>query len=224
MGIPAHLHHLKAATGRVPINDGFDVYLIIKVSEMKKAVLTVFAAVLVMTCMANAAPVQWSVEDGGNGHWYDRVDIQTGLTWDQARIDAETKFHQGVQGHLMTITSQGEADLWETLYTKTPLPDAGNDRFWIGAYQPPESPEPAGNWRWITGEPWGFTNWGNLEPNNHGNEDVGHSNILSGQWNDLNRDFTFWNGGYLVEYPVPEPATLTLLTLGGLAIIRRRRS
>jgi len=96
----------------------------------------------------------------GNEHWYDRVDTQTELTWDQAKTDAETRFYEGVQGHLMTITSQEEADLRETLYTKTALPDAGKDRFWIGAYQPSGSPEPAGNWRWITGEPWGFTNWG----------------------------------------------------------------
>jgi probable HAF family extracellular repeat protein len=37
--MPAHLHHLKATPGQVPINDDFDVYFINEVSKMKKSVL-----------------------------------------------------------------------------------------------------------------------------------------------------------------------------------------
>ena len=64
---------------------------------------------------------------------------------------------------------------------------------------------------------------GGVEPNNQGDEDAAYSNIINGQWNDVNRGFTLWNGGYLVEYPVPEPATQSLLALGGLAILRKPR-
>ena len=100
---------------------------------MQRAIQIVCVVVVVLCGLVNAAPVQWRVEDGGNGHWYNRVDIPTGLTWDQAKTDVETRSYGGVQGHLMTTTSQEEANLWETLYTGTPLPDAGKHRFWVGA-------------------------------------------------------------------------------------------
>jgi hypothetical protein len=65
---------------------------------------------------------------------------------------------------------------------------------WLGGYQPPNSSEPAGNWTWISGEPWGWTKWwtGSNEPNNGCS---GHEDYLvmltqapesgpSGWWND----------------------------------------
>ncbi len=36
---------------------------------------------------------------------------------------------------------------------------------WIGLEQDPNGREPAGGWRWITGEPLSFTNWMKDMPN-----------------------------------------------------------
>jgi len=48
----------------------------------------------------------------------------------------------------------------------------------------------------------------------------------NGTWGDAADNPTFMIWGYLVEYPVPEPASLALfsmVSMGGLAAIKRRR-
>jgi len=40
-----------------------------------------------MAGMAAAQPVQWRVEDGGNGHWYELTSSPT--TWPAARATSE---------------------------------------------------------------------------------------------------------------------------------------
>ena len=37
---------------------------------------------------------------------------------------------------------------------------------WLGGEQPAGSSEPDGGWKWITSEPWVYTNWAAGEPNN----------------------------------------------------------
>jgi hypothetical protein len=54
----------------------------------------------------------------------------------------------------------------------------------LGGYQDrmsAEYSEPAGGWRWITGEPWNFTNWGSGEPNDayNGHGDPGEDYLSS---------------------------------------------
>ena len=36
-------------------------------------------------------------------------------------------------------------------------------------------------------------------------------------------DYTLWADNYTGKMPIPEPAALSLLALGGLSMIRRRR-
>jgi hypothetical protein len=87
------------------------------------------------------------------------------------------------------------------------------------------SPEPGGGWQWVTGEPWGFTNWNAGKPNDlGGNEDCltiytkyAAANEPPGTWNDVPGDYRYV---FVIEYS-PEPATLLLLVLGGLAALRR---
>jgi adenylate cyclase len=46
---------------------------------------------------------------------------------------------------------------------------------WIGLYQEPDGREPAGGWRWVTGEELDFTRWWPAALDNHtGDNDYGY--------------------------------------------------
>ena len=146
---------------------------------------------LLVTC-AGAEPIQWTVESGGNGHWYEVI-VGT-FRWDEAQADAETRSWLGLTGHLASITSEVEgAWIWDTL---------APNRCWLGGYQSPGSPEPDGGWTWVTGETWLYTNWAEGEPNNHhsGTENsLVYTDANDGTWNDrVNTDTA--GPGYLIEY------------------------
>jgi hypothetical protein len=98
---------------------------------------------------------------GYNGHFYAMVEDQNlphVMDWFIARDDAATltyTFTDAVSGntytwagHLATINSQGERDTVMTF---------GGDwvRAWIGGFYDYGTAD----WRWITGEPWGYTDW-----------------------------------------------------------------
>jgi flagellin len=117
--------------------------------------------------------------------------VSGGFTWSAAKTDAEAK-----GGHLVTITS---AEEWQRVLKKAPDTDYRN--LWIGAYQQDLSNEPAGNWEWVTGEPWVYSNWSIGEPNNAGNENHGHKIAGTDKWNDFNNANPSVQG-YILERPV----------------------
>jgi hypothetical protein len=97
------------------------------------------------------AQIQWRIEDGGNGHWYELVYVEPDFCWGEAKIEAEL---QG--GYLATITSQGEQDFLEANVFDSSV------WMWIGGYQDlsdPDYSEPGGGWKWVTGEPMDYTHW-----------------------------------------------------------------
>ena len=105
-------------------------------------------------------------------------------------------------GHLATIHSPAENQfIYDSLgFSALQYPDSFP---WIGGFQPAGSAEPAGNFQWVTGEPFNYTNWAPpAEPNNvGGNEDVVQINgnpVGAGRWNDNTRTRQF---SYIVEYP-----------------------
>ena len=71
----------------------------------------------------------------------------------------------------------------------------------LGGFQPEGSREPGGGWRWVTDEPFMFTNWSSINPNN---SEFGIpeafltfcSAAQNGTWNDV-RDF---EQTYIIEY------------------------
>jgi len=127
-----------------------------------------------------------------NGHYYEA--IGGSFTWEAAYADAQTRIFNGVQGHLVTLTSSGENDF---VWTNFPF-----THYFIGGYQPPGSVEPDGGWLWITGEPWVWVNWASGEPNNNGDEKYIQFNYTGGGfWNDVG----VWNSGYIVEYDMTVP-------------------
>ena len=186
---------------------------------------------------AHAAPVQWKVEDGGNGHYYDvgGSGPEVGM-WEPSRAEAASKSFAGLPGHLATITSPAEEAFILDHFRN--LSDV-----YLGGVQAPNSAAPDQGWSWITGEPWDFTYWGKLPttpdeptdgigPRSPENNDENYLSMYGvfftgGRWNDVNGMRLPSNVvGYLVEYEAvtPEPSSAALsLALGALALLRRTR-
>jgi hypothetical protein len=96
---------------------------------------------------AMAQPVQWRVQDGGNGHWYEGVFVSSqGTSWANARSLALAK-----GGDLVSLNTLQErqwvfANIVDRpgLWTNWLGP-------WIGAMQTAGSVEPSGGWKWVDG-------------------------------------------------------------------------
>lgn len=199
---------------------------------MEKQGLFVLAIVGVagLVTTANAVPVEWRVADGGNGHFYEAIAVPTGITWTDANEAAKS-----AGGYLATITSPEENNFVFSLIDNDiywfHVPPSSNIGPWIGGYQPEGSSEPDGGWQWVTGdEEFNYTNWDEGVPDNQQRGDCIEQDYLhfgwklprTTKWNDLWDNCPgFLPHGYVIE--IPEPATLLLLGLGGLALLRKRK-
>ena len=117
------------------------------------------------TCVVSSYPVQWRVEDGGNGHWYDQQ------TWigPKSIVDISASYVALIGAHAVTITSASENEfVYRAVHSRTS--DATHAGYSIlGGYQDvgaSDYSEPAGGWRWVTGEPMTYLNWGPGFPDN----------------------------------------------------------
>ena len=144
------------------------------------------------------------------GHYYEFVDV-VGITWTQARDQAEERNYYGLPGYLATITSREEAQL---------SGEQAGGAGWIGG----SDAEIEGTWKWVTGPEMGdvfwiglangsapngaFEFWNTNEPNNLGGEDYAHVTApgvgILGSWNDLSNtggaSGDYQPKGYIVEY------------------------
>jgi len=135
-----------------------------------------------------------------NGHFY--LIVNQAKSWPEARSLAEEMVFMGVRGHLATITSEDE-----NIFVTTQLGDSA--RASLGGWQLPGSPEPAGGWEWITGEPWSYENWSGGEPNNT-DSPTGQSeerlqyDFDGTHWNDISADPEMVWPRFIVEWDVPQ--------------------
>jgi hypothetical protein len=116
-------------------------------------------------CAVGSYPVQWRIEDGGNGHWYDQR-IWTGP---KSIVGISASYVAQIGAHAVTITSPSENEfVYRAVHSRTSGATHGGYSI-LGGYQDPgasDYSEPAGGWRWVTGEPMTYLNWGPALPDN----------------------------------------------------------
>jgi len=133
----------------------------------------VVATLGLVTGMATAQPLL----NASNGHYYEAVSVPAGIVWPDARDAAKSRTYLGRQGHLATITSAAEQT-----FIVTNLSTAVSNNYILGGYQDRSAPdysEPAGGWRWVTGEPWVYTAWNGGEPNDGVGQNEGGAPLLA---------------------------------------------
>lgn len=172
---------------------------------MHSSLLATFIAAAPGAAILPAQAVHWSPAAGGNGHWYEFVAAPNGITWEAANVLTSVPGQ-----HLATISDAAENDFCFALASN---PAAWTTNAfgcgigpWLGGWQPPGSPEPAGGWIWVDGATFGYTNWFSGEPNNSGGtEHVLHffncaGNAPAKWWNDITQTIATEVLGYVVEY------------------------
>ena len=178
---------------------------------MRLASLSVLALAMAAQT-AQAAPIQWTLESGGNGHSYELL-VDTGYVDHATALDVVA----GLGGYLVTITSQAEQDFLNAVINPNSV------LAWLGAS------DAASENDWFWDEPGGpvefdYTNWAAFEPNDNNGEDVLHGWWgAGGSWNDIYPSYT---SVVLVEYSpaaVPVPAALPMLGAGIAALVALRR-
>jgi hypothetical protein len=178
------------------------------------------------TQVSFAAPqwMTWDVSAGGNGHQYLAVPGSAGLTWDEAFFQASLD-----SGHLATITSAAENNFIFSLINNsqffTSLNGSGPA---IGGYLP--SGAQNGQYAWVTGEAWNYTNWYPTSPDGY---TLGQTRLQfwsatggtpAATWGDIGPSDTNI-GGYVVErdMAVPEPGSLALVAVGVMTLMAFKR-
>jgi len=139
-------------------------------------------------CVVGNYPVQWRVQDGGNGHWYQGVITSpVGASWSQARALAQSRGGDlskvNSAAHLQWLFANIVSDI--ALWSESAGP-------WVGAWQASGAPEPAGGWTWVDGTLISDGVWSMGQPDD----------AVSCGGN--NNRMAFWNAGSGVPQPFLE--------------------
>ena len=141
-------------------------------------------------CVVGSYPVQWRVEDGGNGHWYSLQRCANGIEGEALAAVAH--------GHLVSLTSSAENSFVRSLLASSPF-EFGV----LGFIQADNQQTVNAGWHWVTAEPVTFTNWTDFDgvygfvapddnpcaccgifENNQCNQGLMY---LDGRWDDIER-------------------------------------
>ncbi len=150
---------------------------------------TATAAAVLLNAATSQASIQWRIEDGGNGHWYEVT--ANGMAWDKAEAQAVS-----MGGHLASITNQAEQDFINNTFLRD-INGYAQVIYWIGLTDEVQE----GDFRWVTSEALSYTNWNPGEPNNsHFDENYAainwhytwyvrwgnpNADLAWGKWNDV---------------------------------------
>ncbi len=147
-----------------------------------------FLTGMLLAGLAVAQPVQWRVEDGGNGHWYDTLVWPRLVTWTEARDAAAA-----VGGHLATMQNASENDFVFSIANARPVWTLGRIVGpWIGLYTQRDCRD---CYEWVTGEPVTFSNWWYVDsPNCSCRTGVCYWEGTS-RWQDMNANYSGAFGG-----------------------------
>ena len=104
-------------------------------------------------CVVGNYPVQWRVQDGGNGHWY-QVRPKVGV-WEACRTDAHAS-----GGNLGSPSTQQENDFVEAII---PALRGARKSVLLGGRQSARSSS-SSEWYWIDGSTWSYTDWERNQP------------------------------------------------------------
>ena len=185
---------------------------------MKNLLVVASSVLLSLAGITNSplsSPVRWSV----NGHYYEAR--LRNVNWQTAQDECLAG-----GGYLATITSLEENAFVFGLVSGDSAFWYWDDRGygygpWLGGFQPDGSPEPAGNWEWVTGEPFTYTNWDVNQPDNdNGNQSrlrfFKTGGLIGDRWDDAYHDPPVAVlRGYIFETDtvVPSLSTVSLLVL-----------
>ena len=159
---------------------------------------------IVRTCWAGIITTSLNPS---NGHTYH---LLTTNTWTESQAEAEL-----LGGNLVTINDEAEND-----WVYSTFNGGGTRSLWIGL----NDAATEGTFAWVSGEAVSYTNWAGPEPNNFfGNEDYAHfyTSNYGNAWNDATNsgtDIADPIHGVVEVNTVPEPSSLALFGIGGLAI------
>ena len=118
-----------------------------------------FLCVLVLMPLRRAAAAGLNYFPG-TGHCYEVINPDRDVKWSNAYGASRGRaYAMGVNAYLATVGSLDENQFIGGLL------DPQRD-YWIGARQTSGAAEPAGGWRWASGEPWTFANWEMGSPDN----------------------------------------------------------
>ncbi|MDY6016055.1 MAG: lectin-like protein, partial [Oscillospiraceae bacterium] len=103
------------------------------------------------------------------------------LSWTGAKA-----FCENIGGHLVTITDQEEQEVVNNLIT-----GQMKGLYWIGA----SDSETEGTWKWVTDEPFDYSNWGTNEPSGTSSDTQDYVQVYSTDYSSI-KPLGCWNDDY----------------------------
>jgi RTX calcium-binding nonapeptide repeat (4 copies)/Lectin C-type domain len=130
------------------------------------------------------------------GNSYAFIPFKDAITWQAAKSQAEGIVFEGVNGHLATVTSKQENGF--IVSEIVPISrNHLNGSAWLGA----TDQEIEGQWEWITGETWSYTNWANGQPDHPDKDFLAY---FPDTWFGADNEYVIWYSnqvyGLIVEF------------------------